>query len=178
MHKLTKIFLVTILLHIGICPNGQSGYEKTSWGMSIKKVQGLYPGGSVKNQQNGEATYAVVRPVSVFSTGLVLFEFTKDGLERVQILFPKQGSKVNLKNLTYDEPSSADSKTIFDVLKNNLTLKYGAPDPLSQPDKVVWSQKNDAVFLATTTSDDNPGHRTVGVSYSKIPTIKSATKGI
>lgn len=48
-------------------------YDKTEWGMTLKKVKSLYPGGSAQRQQNGHTIYSVVRPVGGLSTALVSF---------------------------------------------------------------------------------------------------------
>jgi hypothetical protein len=58
------IFFLLILLSI---PSARAGYDKTAWGMSLKKVSSIYPGGYKENQQAGGYIYSVVRAVGGLS---------------------------------------------------------------------------------------------------------------
>lgn len=157
----------------------QAKYELTTWGMSFAKVKKLYTGGRILKQQNGETTYGVVRPVASLSTAYLLFKFpAKSGLSEVTILFPKQGTDVDLRTGLYEELTLDDGKAIFNTLKAALIFKYGKPDDLSKEDKFVWtSQDGDAVFL-NLNKRINTDHSTVGIIYQKIPSLESLSKGL
>jgi hypothetical protein len=149
------------------------GYGKARWGMSFAQVMGLFPGGGRIPSQNGEVDYGVVRPVGIFPTGFLLFHFKANKLNRVIVLFPDQGSSVNLKTGDYVRPSPAGSKQIQSSLFSLLSKKYGAPDPLSKEGATFWLPPNGDMIVLTTMEDN-----TVGISYDKVSNGQEQLEGL
>jgi hypothetical protein len=168
--------LIIILLFISSVAH--AGYEKTSWGMSCKKVMSMYPGGLERKTQNGKTSYDVIRPVAGFSTGLLMFTFSKDHLEEVTIWIPDQGSAIDLKHQTFGFLKPEDSKSIFMTLTNALTTKYGKTDPISEPDKNVWMVGNGDVVILNRLQEENSSNASVGITYEKVPTKEKLTEGL
>jgi hypothetical protein len=131
--------------------------------MPLKEVQKLYPNGVVQPKQDGTADYAVIKPIAG-QTAIVLFNFgTTKRLESVTILFPKPGSKIDLKRAQYETASKAESATMFDLLTKMLSQKYGAPASTNPDGIILWSlDSGDTVGLNG--ANDELG---VGIVYSK-----------
>lgn len=139
--------------------------------MPIARVQKLYPGGRLKKQPNGDATYAVIKPVGDISTAIVFFIFRPpEGLTAVSIAFPSQGDE------SQHETNEEAAKT-RNSLRRALVRKYGEPTR-SEEDSDFWLLPDgDGVQLNVTIEDDS--HKTVGLVYGPIKTlIDRSGKGI
>jgi len=172
---MTKFFSVSLVM-LAFLSLGEAlaGYDRTKWGMSIKQVKGIYPGGRIEKGQNGETTISMVRPVGNLMTGYVMFRFhPKRGLENVTILFPKQGSKVDLENGTYVEDDIDGCQRTMENLRISLTLKYGPPVTAERggdPDSPVWLlDKNDGIWLIKPTPKSD--RCTVALTYDNTKTL-------
>ncbi len=168
---------VMAIMTFGTSP-ANAHYDKTKWGMSLANVRALYPGGTVKRNQNRERSYAIVRPIANLMTALVIFNFDKKGLKDVKILFPLQGTEIDLKNLTFTEPMKSESDEIFKIVSTQLTLKYGKPDPLSKEGQQVWTTKDDDIIFLSKNFGQNPSHAVVGIKYEKTPGLKDISSGL
>ncbi len=115
----------------------RAGYDKTDWGMNVAQVQKLYPGGFV-DQQASKTEYRVVRAVGEMPTAMISFEFSgpKGGLSKVSILFPEQGTDVDLRQALFEPPSPSQAESVRTSLRAALMAKYGKP--------VVSKEKDDA----------------------------------
>lgn len=163
---------------IGLTSNGlatvfPSGYEKARWGMSLDKIMTLYPGGAKLSLQNGEFTYGVVRPVAGLPTGYILFTFSNNRFSEVVILFPNQGSEVDLSTGSFDPPSPIDSEQIYSMLRDRLSTKYGSPDSLSKQGTTVWLPGNGDIVTLSKLKNN-----TVAVGYRKLSEQKDLLKGL
>jgi hypothetical protein len=166
----------------------QAGYERTAWGMPYQEVKTLYPDGYFSKQENGNSNYMVIRPVAGFDTSYTAFTFdNRNKLTSVMIAFPEQGSHIDIKTGVFIEPTDSDGLEMFKLLKSRLELKYGKhTSKISDPMNISWMIRDpktgeytkDLVTLQGLPSKVNPGHRTVAVSYDKIPTIEQLNQGL
>ena len=179
--KVLLLFSAFTLILVSItAPVARADYERTKWGMPLKKVKSIYPGGYALHLQNGNIMYSVVKQVAGNLTGYLSFTISKDsGLESVLILFPEQGTEVNLKKGIYSQASLAEGRSVFQLLKTALILKYGQTDALSKADHLVWVPDNgDAIYLAIDANETDTSRATVAVHYSKVPTMKQISTGL
>ncbi|AZZ37252.1 hypothetical protein CIK05_10790 [Bdellovibrio sp. qaytius] len=175
--KATCIKAVTIVFLACICSISNAGYEKTSWGMSTKQIQSLYPGGNLSKGQNSEPSYDVIRTVAGLSTAYLTFSFnTKSELSSVQILFPKQGTKVDLKTSTFTQTSNDEAEEIFKTLYSALKIKYGKEEPELQKGTKFWIKNKDLITLAF--SSINKTYKTAAITYEKMPSLDGVTNGL
>ncbi len=153
-----------------------ASYEKTTWGMALSKVKILYPGGIAKNQQNGELTYEVVRPVGGLSSAYLTFTFNASGLRKVSILFPKQGVDVDLKSGAFIEMDYHECLVTFALMKDRLTAKYGPPAGTKDKTASWTTSSGEQVFLSMISSDNIKA--TLGLSYTPPEAVKSLSNGL
>lgn len=157
-----------------------AGYDITTWGMSLAKVKTLYPGGIVEKNQNGVVDYRVVKFIADVSTGLVTFSFPpKSGLKSVNILFPKEGTEINLKTGDLTQRSNDECTSQLKMMGDILTTKYGLPNGPQSPDnkeQKAWLTKtNDLVMLTVVRG---PISCIVGIGYGKFELGKLSTEGL
>lgn len=169
---------ILVLALLLISTSSLAGYENTNWGMSLEKIKSLYPGGKDEKQQNGETIYPLIRPFSGYSTSIFLFKFDeKLELKTLYVLFPKQGTNVEMPDLKFDPMSDKDAKVLFQNLTNKLSIKYGKPDSLSKKYNKIWSKGEDVITL-TTIPGEKKGQLTVGLTYQKLPSPAELTKDL
>jgi len=175
---LIRNIVVAFFLTFFVNAMAHAGYDKAAWGMTLKKVQTLYPGGHAQKNQNGNTTYNVVRPVAGFDTAFIMFSFAgKSGLKDVKIFFPKQGEPVDLKGGVFSLTSNADALQIFTTLRTALVLKYGKPAS-EKADQIGWSLANNDAVILSILADQSPGHATAAISYEAIPTLDKLSNGL
>jgi hypothetical protein len=152
--------------------------------MSLKKVASLYPGGQKDKEQAGGYTYSVVREVGGLSTAYLMFRFDSGRkLNEVAILFPAQGTEVNLKTGDLTLPLEEDAGSMHDTLKRGLAAKYGDPLKLTcegcDPSGTTWLTKGgDLVILARSIGSDGYKMRKIGLSYRKMADVKVVPNGL
>jgi len=156
-----KLALTLILL---TASSSWAGYDRTTWGMPLKEVQKLYPDGVVQPKQDKTADYAVIKSIAG-QTAVVLFNFdTTKRLDSVTILFPKAGSSIDLKGERYDAASKAESATIYNLLTNLLSQKYGAPASTNPETGIILWRLDNGDIVGLNKAKDEVG---VGIVYSK-----------
>ncbi len=164
--------LISVVLLVAV-PAAFAGYDKTTWGMPLRKVQALYPGGVAHLEQNGETTYGVVRPVGAIITAAIVFAFDHEtGLKAVSIVFPVPGSEVNLEKGTYLKATREQNEQAANILRLQLREKYGEPTR-SDADAEDWFMAGDHVSLSL----PRPGHPEVALTYLPRDGARS-TKGL
>jgi len=137
------------VLVVGATASARASYDKTEWGMTVPQVQALYPGGVAIRQPDGRAEYRVVRAVAGFSTALVSFDFgvPPEGLKRVSIVFPEQGTDVDLRQALFEPPSPSQAETIRQTLRAALTSKYGKPAVTHEKDDTWVTSAGETIYL-------------------------------
>jgi hypothetical protein len=104
------------------------GYGKTNWGMRLKQVKTLYPGGLVENGDDGVVRYRVIAEVASFPGTLLQFEFKAGTLKSVYAVFPKPGTVVTLEkdgSPQYEMATVEEARDVYERIRSGLTLKYG-----------------------------------------------------
>ncbi len=105
------------------------GYGKTNWGMGLKQVKTLYPGGLVENGDDGVVRYRVIAEVASCPGALLQFEFKAGTLKSVYAVFPKPGTVVTLEKdgrPEYQMPTVEEARDLYERIRTGLTVKYGA----------------------------------------------------
>ncbi|MGZ3653715.1 MAG: hypothetical protein ACXWSC_21540 [Bdellovibrionota bacterium] len=144
----------------------RAGYDKTKWGMSLKKVKALYSGGTTHDQQNGKVNYYIVRAVAGIDAAFLNFFFSKKtGLESVFITFPQAGTKVDLKTGAFTLPTKEDGELSFKLLSESLREKYGQGTKLDNEAFVWISSDGDSIVLRK--HQDDKVHTDVSLDYEK-----------
>ncbi|HTP50420.1 MAG TPA: hypothetical protein VMK42_06970 [Anaeromyxobacteraceae bacterium] len=130
------------LLLAGAATSAFAGYDKTTWGMSVGEVQALYPGGVLDRHADGRTEYRVLRPVAGLSTAMITFDFggPKGGLKKVSIVFPEQGTDVDLRQALFEPPSPVQAESVRQTLRAALIAKYGPP--------AATQEKNDGWLMS------------------------------
>jgi len=153
-----------------------AGYDKTEWGMSVEEVQKLYPGGFLDRQPDGKTEYRVLREVAGIRTALLKFDFggPKNGLRRVSILFPEQGTEVDLHQALFEPPSPTQGESLRLTLRAALLTKYGKPAATNGKDDAWVTASGDQIYLGLTSAG---GGITPGVIYEP-PKKERDTSGL
>lgn len=178
----TLTYLVRVIISILLISNMgavSAGYENTQWGMSPKKISSLYPGGFSVKEGREVTSYRVIRSVANYSTAYLEFEFTKKtGLKSLAILFPQQGTKIDLKRGSFTEMTSENGLIVFNDVTKKLTWKYGKPFSANNG-SIGWNpEKDELIMLSILPSMVASGHSTVGIIYSKAPSVLDMTNGL
>ncbi|HVP66326.1 MAG TPA: hypothetical protein VMT17_03585 [Anaeromyxobacteraceae bacterium] len=149
-----KTHALAALLFASAAAPARAGYDKTEWGMTVAQVQQLYPGGVAIRQADGRTDYRVVRSVAGLSTALVSFDIgaPPEGLRRVSIIFPEQGTEVDLRQALFEPPSPSQVEAIRQTLRAALTSKYGAPSSSHEKDDTWLTAAGDAIYLGVATA--------------------------
>ena len=166
-----RLSLITIICVLSCAV--YANYDATKWGMALTEVQKAYPGGLAQDLQNGDTVYRVVRPIAGLPTGLLRFYFRPTmGLREVTIMFPRQGSEINLTTDTYFQATKQDAEAIRQVLRVGLNKRYGLP-AISGPDGgESWlTPDQDMVSLSMFAKDAT--FATVELDYRKLGTADS-----
>lgn len=172
-----KLLALGALLAAGAASTARGGYDKTEWGMTVLQVQQLYPGGVVDRQPDGRAEYRVVREVAGMSTAMITFSFggPKGGLRRVSILFPEQGTEVDLRQALFEPPSPTQAEAVRLALRAALTAKYGKPVATHDKDDVWITSSGDTILLGLTSAG---GGLAPGLVYSPPKSNAKDTTGL
>jgi len=149
---MTKPLALAILLALGTATEARAGYDKTEWGMDVAEVQKLYPGGVVDRQPDGKTEYRVLREVAGIRTAMLRFDFggPKNGLRKVTILFPEQGTEVDLRQALFEPPSPAQGEAVRLALRAALISKYGKPAATNGKDDAWITASGDQIYLGLT----------------------------
>jgi len=143
-----SLALVAILA-AGTAAKARAGYDKSEWGMTAAEVQKLYPGGILDRQPDGKTEYRVIRSVAGLSTAMIAFDFggPKDGLRKVSILFPEQGTEVDLRQALFEPPSPVQAQSVRLALRAALTEKYGLPAMTHDKEDAWLTKTGDSIYL-------------------------------
>jgi len=143
-----SLLLAASLLAGSFGATARAGYDQTEWGMALAQVQKLYPGGFVDRQPT-RTEYRVIRAVGEMPTAMIAFDFSgpKGGLSKVSILFPEQGTDVDLRQALFEPPSPTQAETVRMSLRAALTAKYGKPVASKEKDDAWVTPAGDGIYL-------------------------------
>jgi hypothetical protein len=143
----------------------RAGYESTEWGMPLGEVEKLYPRGVMaEGTPEGGSTYVIETHVAGLRA-IVIFSFVTDGLFVVSQMFPKPGSKVDLRLLRVPRPSNKEADEIVATLHGVLTKRYGKPRKTESGD--IWVGADDAVTLQVEREADSTSVAVVYMGYER-----------
>jgi hypothetical protein len=152
----------------------QGGYDKAKWGMTVREVKELYPGGLAQQSDNGGAVYKIRKSAAGVSEGIITFYFKpKIGLRSVVILFAAQGNQVDLKADNFVPPTNEQAMRIVSTLRQDLVMKHGKP-ALEKEGRANWiGSTGDWIMLHETREPDGL-HTTVGLAYAPAVNVEGA----
>jgi hypothetical protein len=177
--KIANICILTLVILCG--SKAYCYYDDTKWGMTVDKIQSMYPSGQLTKGKDAKITYWIVRNVAGFTNAVVGFTFDeRQTLSQVTVIIPDKLSTPSLNDIfpSFEYAEKEECEENYETLYKKLHTKYGKLKLGSHGDPMIfWWAKHDKVMMMRV-KDSDKKKESIFIYYQKFETGKKATEGL